>query len=115
MAEARDHLGQSLALSEETGSPAARVAALNNLAHLYAGSDDAATALNLLEQALTLCRQQGDRHHEAALLNHRADVLHQIGRQEEAMASLKESVAIYAEIGLEAGDWQPEIWKLTEW
>ena len=31
------------------------------------------------------------------------------------MASLKQAVAIYAEIGMESGDWQPEIWKLTEW
>ena len=114
-AEAQTHLTQSLALSEEAASPAARVAALNNLARLYAGSDDTATALDLLDQALALCRQQGDRHHEAALLNHRADVEHQAGREDSAMVCLKEAVAIYAEIGLEAGDWQPEIWKLTEW
>ena len=59
--------------------------------------------------------QQGDRHHEAALYNHRADLLHRAGREEEAMASLKAAVTIYAEIGLESGDWQPEVWKLTEW
>ncbi len=31
------------------------------------------------------------------------------------MAHLKQAVAIYAEIGVEAGIWQPEIWKLSEW
>ncbi|MEZ4518597.1 MAG: tetratricopeptide repeat protein, partial [Chloroflexota bacterium] len=113
--EARDHLTRSLALAEEIGSESARIAALNNLARLHAELDDTAAALDLLEQALQLCRQRGDRHHEAALLNHRADVLHQAGQENEAMSSLKEAVAIYAEIGLEAGDWQPEIWKLTEW
>jgi hypothetical protein len=64
---------------------------------------------------VALCVRQGDRHHEAALYNHRADLLHRAGREEEAMASLKAAVTIYAEIGLEAGDWQPEVWKLTEW
>jgi DNA-binding SARP family transcriptional activator/predicted ATPase len=112
---ARAHFAESLALAEAEGAATARVASLNNLARLHAASGDVAGALVLLDQALELGRQQGDRHHEAALLNHRADVLHQAGREAEAMASLKEAVAIYAEIGLEAGTWQPEIWKLTEW
>ena len=36
-------------------------------------------------------------------------------RRDEAMAQLKQSVVIFAEIGLGTGDTQPEIWKLTEW
>ncbi len=31
------------------------------------------------------------------------------------MAHLKEAVAIYAEIGVEAGAVQPGVWKLTVW
>jgi hypothetical protein len=31
------------------------------------------------------------------------------------MAHLKQAVSIYAEIGVEAGNVQPEIWKLAEW
>jgi hypothetical protein len=31
------------------------------------------------------------------------------------MEHLKKAVSIYAEIGIQAGTWQPEIWKLTEW
>ncbi len=112
---ARDHLERSLALAGQSATLAARVAALNNLARLQGLLGDDASALDLLEQALALCTRQGDRHHEAALYNHRADLLHAAGREEEAMASLKQAVAIYAEIGLESGDWQPEIWKLTEW
>lgn len=112
---AEAHLAQSLELAEAIDSATARVAALNNLARVQAATGDTDAALGLLDQALALGRQQGDRHHEAALLNHRADVLHQAGREEEAMASLKAAVAIYAEIGVEAGGWQPEIWKLTEW
>ena len=31
------------------------------------------------------------------------------------MAQLKQAVVIFAEIGVGAGDAQPEIWKLAEW
>jgi len=112
---ARAHLERSLALSERAGTPAARVAALNNLARLRGATGDVDDALELLEQAVALCVHLGDRHHEAALYNHRADLFHRAGREEEAMASLKAAVIIYAEIGMESGDWQPEVWKLMEW
>jgi predicted ATPase len=112
---AREQLERSLALAEARDVTAARVAALNNLARLHESEGRTGEALALLEQAIDLCVRQSDRHHEAALYNHRADLLHRAGREDEAMNSLKAAVAIYAEIGVESGDWQPEIWKLTEW
>jgi len=115
MAEARDHLERSLALTEGDLDPGPRVAALNNLALLYAEEGRPADGLIHLEKALALCRAVGDRHREAALLNNMADLLHNAGRSDDALARLTESVAIYAEIGKERGEWQPEIWKLTEW
>ena len=42
-------------------------------------------------------------------------MLYRAGKAEEAMAHLKQAVAIFAEIGEEAGTIQPEIWKLVEW
>ena len=114
-AEAKEHLQRSLTLAKTAGLAAAQVAALNNLAGLLESEGQTAQALSLLEQALTLCTLEGDRHREAALYNHQADILHRAGREEEAMTSLKQAVTIYAEIGMESGDWQPEIWKLTEW
>ena len=113
--EARSHLERSLALAGSAGLAAAQVAALNNLARLREAAGQREEALALLDEALALCARQGDRHREAALHNHRADILHRAGQEEAAMASLKQAVAIYAEIGMESGDWQPEIWKLTEW
>jgi hypothetical protein len=44
-----------------------------------------------------------------------ADLLHAAGAGEEAMAHLKQAVAIYAEIGVDSGIVRPEMWKLTEW
>ena len=37
------------------------------------------------------------------------------GRSERAMEHLKQAVTIFAEIGVDASEMQPEIWKLVEW
>jgi DNA-binding SARP family transcriptional activator len=111
LATARYHLEQSLSLAE----PGARAAALNNLALVALAEGESGRALQLAQEALALCVAQGDRHREAALRSNLADMLHAAGRSEEAMVHLKQSAAIYAEMGGEAGAWQPEIWKLTEW
>ena len=109
------HFAQSLALAEKLGDPAMQAAALNNLAQAHRASGDTAHALSLTQSALALCVSQGDRHREAALHNNMADLLHSSDQTEAAMQHLKQAVSIYAEIGVEAGTVQPEIWKLSEW
>jgi len=115
LAEARSHLEKSLELAETLADPAAQAAALNNLALAYAAAGTLPRALELAESALSLSVAQGDRPREAAIHSNLADLLHALGRSEEAMRHLKHAVTIYAEIGVEAGDVQPAIWKLTEW
>jgi predicted ATPase len=115
LSEARSHLEQSLALAEQLGEQSAKVAALNNLGLNARAAGDVEGALALANRALELCASQGDRHREAALHNNLADLLHAAGHSEEAMAELKQAVAIFAEVGAEAGEAQPEIWKLVEW
>src|SRR6266568_2812354 len=115
LALARHHLEHSLDLAESLNDPSSRAAALNNLALAYGNSGKFEQALGLAADALALCVSQGDRHREAALHNNLADLLHAAGRSEEAMSHLKQAVSIYAEIGVEAGTVQPEIWKLVEW
>ncbi len=73
------------------------------------------TALQLTEQALAICAEQGDRHREAALRNNLADVLHELGENDAAMQQLKEATATLAEIGGEPASLLPEVWKLVEW
>ncbi len=68
-----------------------------------------------LAEALHLCQKLGDRHREAALLNNLADLHHAAGRPDEAMGHLKRAATIFTEIGSDKREWQPEIWKLTEW
>lgn len=115
LAEARTHLEQSLAVATQLNEPMLRVAALNNLAHLWQKSGNLADAIVCAQAALDLCVTLGDRHHEAALQNNLADLLHAADRSAEAMAHVRQAVLIYAEIGVEAGAVQPEIWKLSEW
>ncbi len=71
--------------------------------------------ISLTQQASVLCKSYGDRQREAALHNHLADLLHAANRSDEAMLHLKQAATIFAEISVEAGTLQPEIWKLSEW
>ncbi|MFO7678728.1 MAG: AAA family ATPase [Chloroflexota bacterium] len=114
-AEALAQFSRALQLAESQGDLAVQIAALNNLGLLETAVGDLSRAQELLESALHHCLTYGDRHWEAALRNNLADLLHRSGQGEAAMAQLKQAVTIYAEIGQETGDWQPEIWKLSEW
>jgi predicted ATPase len=108
---------RSLAYARTLDDPSARVAASNNLALALADHGEHARAQAVLVEALALCMVQGDRHHEAALHNNIADVLHALGQHEAAMKHLTHAAQIFADIGVKSGEgqWQPEIWKLTEW
>ncbi|MBK8836472.1 MAG: tetratricopeptide repeat protein [Anaerolineae bacterium] len=112
---ARSHLIRSLGLAEVLRDPFARIAALNNLALSEGEAGEHDQAIAHVEQALALCAAIGDRHHEAALRNNLADLFRASGRRPEALAQLKQAVTIFAEIGVDAGQWQPEIWKLAAW
>lgn len=113
-AQSRHHLRRSLELARTLDDPDARIAALNNLALARAEDEEVEEATTLVQEALTLCAAQGDRHRQAALHNNLADLLHAAGRREDSMEHLIRAVAIFAEVGGE-GELQPEIWKLTEW
>ena len=115
MEEALHHLESSLALAESLNDAGSCAAALNNLALTYGARGEIERAITFAEAALALCTSQGDRHREAALHSNLADLLHNVGRAEEAISHLKQSASIYAEIGVEADTYQPEIWKLVEW
>ena len=113
--EAVRHLALSLASAETLADPGMRSAALNNLALVRGARGEHEQAIAMAMEGLALCQRLGARHREAALHNNLADLMHAAGRPEDAMAHLKKAVVIFAEIGMGAGDAQPEIWKLTEW
>jgi predicted ATPase/DNA-binding SARP family transcriptional activator len=115
LVSARQHLEEARALSERLGDATGRAASLNNLALVCARLGDSEGAIHFAETALTICQRQGDRHREAALYNNLADILHAIGDETASREHLRQAVVIFAEIGADAGDSQPEIWKLSEW
>ncbi len=91
----------------------ARMAALNNKAHLLTAGGNIDEAQRLVEEAIQIAARSGYRHHQAALLNHLADLRHQDGDSDGAEQALTEAVTIFADIV--AGDWEPEVWLLREW
>ena len=113
--QALAHFERSLALAQTHQLPDTQIAALNNLALTESARGETAAAQEHFSAALALCQTYADRHREAALHNNLADLFHKEGDEEAAMAELKTAVAIYAEIGGRPGNWQPEIWKLSEW
>lgn len=112
---ARAHLETSLEVARASTNPVREVAALNNLAQMRRRQGDLVAALALTEQARTLAARTGDRHREAALGNNLADLLHALGRDDEARAALTAAVVLFAQVGTEPYGLEPEVWKLVEW
>jgi tetratricopeptide (TPR) repeat protein len=110
-AQAAEHIDDALALSNPNDP--SRIAALNNKAHLLGSNGATADAIELVDEAIGIASRAGFRHHQAALLNHLADLEHQRGRDTEAEAALTEAVTLFADVV--AGDWEPEVWLLREW
>ena len=113
--EAAAHLEKSLQLAEALGDVSARIAALNNLALAARAAGDLERSIALTAEALQTCEQRGDRHREAALHNNLADLLHASGDSDAARAHLKTATQMFSEIGEDAGEMLPEVWKLIEW
>ncbi|RPI24997.1 MAG: hypothetical protein EHM57_02075, partial [Actinobacteria bacterium] len=102
-----------LALELSADDAALRMAALNSLAHAVAREGDLERALDLVGEGIELAERVGDRHRRAALLNHRADLLHRVGRAEESQAALTAAVRLFADVQPDA--WEPEVWLLSRW
>jgi DNA-binding SARP family transcriptional activator/predicted ATPase len=114
-AQATEHLRTSLQIAQSLQDSRLVVATLNNLALNWVYAHDFADAQQAFEQALALCVQQGDIHHEAAIRNNLADVLHAVGQPTQALEQLKRAVSLFAQIGTGENHSQTEIWKLAEW
>jgi hypothetical protein len=59
------------------------------------------------------CRRIGDRHLEAAVENHLADLLHDAGRDAEARPHQLRAIEAFAEVGGDPADPDPGIWMLS--
>ena len=108
-------LGRSVALAADDPDPTASIAALTALALTLAAGGDTDEAVATAASAIEACRRIGDRHLEAAVENHLADMLHAAGRPDDSMAHLKRAVALFAEVGEGAPEPDPGIWALAAW
>ncbi len=111
----REFLERSLELAGELGDPQIRIAALNNLAHDDVARAQLDDAERRLREAIALCAEHGDVHHEAALRNNLADVLHKADKRDAAMEELKLAVAGFATVGSDGDEFYPGAWSLVEW
>jgi DNA-binding SARP family transcriptional activator/tetratricopeptide (TPR) repeat protein len=114
-AAARAALERSLALASDDPDPMAAIAAETALALAMAADGAVDEAIRTATAAIERCRLIGDRHLEAAVENHLADLLHAAGRAEASMDHLKRAVALFAEVGERTSEPEPGIWALAAW
>jgi predicted ATPase len=114
-AAARLAFERSQALAADDPDPTAAIAASTALAIALADAGEVDAALEAGTRAIEGCRRIGDRHLEAAVENHLADLLHAAGREPDAMEHLKRAVALFAEIGDASTEREPGIWALAAW
>ncbi len=112
---ARHSLERSRAGAQELGDPIASIAASNALSLLARDEGDHREAISLAQDALGTARRTGERHLEAALQSNLADALEAAGRHEDAMAHLRASAQIYADLGGSVEPTEPGIWMLESW
>jgi DNA-binding SARP family transcriptional activator/tetratricopeptide (TPR) repeat protein len=112
---ARAAFERSAAIAVDDPDPTAVIAASTALGLAMGASGEIDVATTTLAAAVLDCRRIGDRHLEAAVENHIADLLHEAGRDGEAMAHLKRAVALFAEIEIDEPDRDPGIWSLAAW
>ena len=113
--EAAGEFEKALIKAEEIGRPDLAAATLNNLAIARRRVGNTVGAVEAAGRALSLLEPLGDRHQIAALHSNLADALHEAGDEDLAHRHLTESARMFAEVGIEVGQWEPEIWKLSEW
>lgn len=110
-ASAMGHIDRALQLAGE--SDLERMGALNTKAKLLGSAGDVDGAICVVEEAIELASATGHRHREAVLRNRLADLHHQAGADEKAKEALTDAVTLFVDVV--AGDWEPEVWLLSEW
>ena len=110
---------QSLALARASASadpdPSSAIADLVGLAMAEAALGNLDAMLERGQEAVSACQRIGDRHLEAAVENHIADLLHEAGLDDAAWPHQRRAVEAFAEVGGTPADPDPGIWMLAAW
>lgn len=102
-----------LALDLADGDDVARMAALNNKAHVLEESGDRDGAVELVLKAIEIAERTGHRHREATLRDFLADLYHRLGSSELSRNAQTAAMKLFAELG--TGNMEPELWLLSRW
>lgn len=94
--KALDYLQQSLNIEPEERSKASRY---NNMAMIYAERDENDKAVEYLEKALQINRRYGDYHGAARNMLNKGAVLTDMGKLDEADATLREGLTAIQKVG----------------
>ena len=108
-----EHLDAAVRLAREDADRDLLVAGLNNLARALSRAGRTYDAVTAVQDAVDIATAAGDRHHEAALRSHLADLYHVIGEREASEEQQRASAAAFA--GLDSAESRPELWTLVEW
>jgi DNA-binding SARP family transcriptional activator/tetratricopeptide (TPR) repeat protein len=104
---------RAVAAAADDRDPEGAIGAFTGLAMAEAAAGDIDEALVHADAALAACRRIGDRHLEAAVENHVADLLHEAGREADALDHLRRAVEAFTEVGGDPTDPDPGIWMLA--
>jgi tetratricopeptide (TPR) repeat protein len=107
------HLDAAVRLAREDADRDLLVAGLNNLARALSRAGRTDDAITAVQEAVDIATAAGDRHHEAALRSHLADLYHATGEREASEEQQRASAAAFA--GLDSAESRPELWTLVEW
>jgi DNA-binding SARP family transcriptional activator/tetratricopeptide (TPR) repeat protein len=110
---ARADLATALAAAIDDPDPTAAIAARVGLARAHAAAGDADGARREGAAAVAGCQRIGDRHLEAAVENHLADLLHDAGLEDESREHSRRAAVAFAEFGGDPSRPDPGIWMLA--
>jgi DNA-binding SARP family transcriptional activator/tetratricopeptide (TPR) repeat protein len=113
--DSADRIGHLAKAMAQAAEPSVQAAILNNLAVALAATGDLEGALARGRRALDLAGAAGDRHRMAAIHDNLADFLHEAGDETAAMEELKQAAALFADVGIDPGELEPEVWLLKQW
>jgi tetratricopeptide (TPR) repeat protein len=94
---ALDYYEQAQPIREEVGDRMGMATTLNSIGGIYFARVQSGKALEYGERALSICREVGATQHVIAQLANNATLLHEsptLGRQEEAIPTLEEAIAL---------------------
>jgi predicted ATPase/class 3 adenylate cyclase len=112
---ARGFLERSLLIHASLGDVHGLAASYNNLGRVLADQGQLDRAMQNFQQSQQLCLEIGYQHGLATALSHLSEVHQQLGQTVDARICQEKAFEIYARIGFDGMDVQPEVLTMQVW